>query len=70
MTVRRIKIKLGLAIRGNITYPDLTGPMKGKKIDDLLSAFKVGDTYVNIFTLPHPTGEIRGQIRIRQRKEA
>jgi hypothetical protein len=56
------KIKLGMAIRGNITYSDLTGPMKGKTLDALLSALKAGDTYVNIITLPHPTGEIRGQI--------
>jgi len=59
---KKNKIKLGMAIRGNITYSDLTGPMKGKTLDALLSAFKVGDTYVNIFTLTHPNGEIRGQI--------
>jgi hypothetical protein len=56
------KIKLGMAVRGNITYSDLTGPMKGKTLDALLTAFKAGDTYVNIFTLTHPNGEIRGQI--------
>jgi hypothetical protein len=59
---KKNKIKLGMAIRGNITYSDLTGPLKGKTLDTLLSAFKAGDTYVNILTPNHPNGEIRGHI--------
>ncbi len=54
--------KLGMVIRGNITDLDLTGPMKGKTLTDLISPMKSGDTYVNVHTPNHPDGEIRGQI--------
>ena len=54
--------KLGMAIRGNITDSDLTGPMQGKTLSDLISAINSGDTYTNIHTESHPDGEIRGQI--------
>lgn len=54
--------KLGMAIRGNITDSDLTGPMQGKTVSDLISAINSGDTYVNVHTPTHPDGEIRGQI--------
>ena len=51
-----------MAIRGNITDTDLTGPMQGKTLSDLISAIKNGDTYTNVHTPSHPDGEIRGQI--------
>ena len=54
--------KLGMAIRGNITDSDLTGPMQGKTLSDLISAIDSGDTYTNVHTASHPDGEIRGQI--------
>ena len=54
--------KLGMAIRGNITDSDLTGPMQGKTLSDLISAINSGDTYTNVHTPGHPDGEIRGQI--------
>jgi hypothetical protein len=54
--------KLGMAIRGNITDSDLTGPMQGKTLSDLISAINSGDTYTNVHTAGHPDGEIRGQI--------
>jgi len=54
--------KLGMAIRGNITDSDLTGPMQGKTVSDLISAINSGDTYVNVHTPTNPDGEIRGQI--------
>jgi hypothetical protein len=50
-------------IGGNITNSDLLGPMKGKILDALLAAVNTGDTYVNVNTSSHPTGEIRGQIK-------
>lgn len=50
-------------IRGNITNSDLLGPMKGKILDALLAAVNTGDTYVNVNTSSHPSGEIRGQIK-------
>jgi hypothetical protein len=54
--------KIGMAIRGNITNSDLTGPMQGKTLSDLISAINSGDTYTNVHTAGHPDGEIRGQI--------
>ena len=51
-----------MAIRGNITDSDLTGPMQGKTLSDLISAINSGDTYTNVHTPSHPDGEIRGQI--------
>jgi hypothetical protein len=54
--------KLGMVVRGNITGADLTGPMKGKTFAELISTMKNGDTYVNVHTQNHPSGEIRGQI--------
>src|SRR6476660_1977319 len=57
--------KLGMAIRGNITDSDLTGPMQGKTLSDLITAINSGDTYTNVHTPSHPDGEIRGQIESR-----
>ena len=54
--------KLGMAIRGNITDADLTGPLKGKSFVELISTMKNGDAYVNIQTPTQLNGEIRGQI--------
>lgn len=60
---KRNKIRLGMAIRGNISDTDLTGPFKGKALGDLLSAMESGNTYVNIITEDHPSGIVRGQIK-------
>jgi hypothetical protein len=35
---------------------------KGKTIADLVQEIKNGDAYVNVHTVQHPAGEIRGQI--------
>jgi hypothetical protein len=51
-----------MAIRGNITDSDLTGPMQGKTLSDLISEIDNGNTYTNVHTASHPDGEIRGQI--------
>ncbi|MGA9883148.1 MAG: CHRD domain-containing protein [Candidatus Acidiferrales bacterium] len=47
---------------GVITAARLQGPMKGKTISDLVQEIKNGDAYVNVHTVAHPAGEIRGQI--------
>ena len=52
----------GMIFRGNITDSILTGPMKGKTLDDLAAAIESGDTYVNVHTSEHKDGEIRGQL--------
>ena len=48
---------------GTITAHDLSGPMKGKQLSDLLDLFEQGEAYVNVHTQNHPKGEIRGQIQ-------
>jgi hypothetical protein len=52
----------GVLAEGTITAADLTGPLTGMGLDDLLAAMMAGDTYVNVHTTLHPSGEIRGQI--------
>lgn len=56
--------KLGIILTGIFTGSDLMGPMLGKKILDLVSSMKAGDTYIIVGSEKHPTGEIRGQIEL------
>jgi hypothetical protein len=53
----------GRLVRGTLTAEDLTGPLAGATMADLLAAMRAGDTYVNVHTTTYPAGEIRGQIR-------
>lgn len=53
----------GLLSQGTITENDLVGPLQGGTLDDLLAEMMAGRTYVNVHTVQHPGGEIRGQIR-------
>ncbi|MDA8173544.1 MAG: CHRD domain-containing protein [Nitrospiraceae bacterium] len=53
----------GTLAKGTITDKDLTGPMQGKTINDLIKEIKGGNTYINVHTAAHPNGEIRGQIK-------
>src|SRR4029078_4016330 len=52
--------KLGFS--GKITKDDLTGPLKGKELSDLISLMSKGNAYVNIQTEKYPKGAIRAQI--------
>jgi hypothetical protein len=47
---------------GTINSEDLSGPLEGMQISDLVDAFNDGNTYANIHTQQNPNGEIRGQI--------
>jgi len=47
---------------GLINASQLTGPLQGKPISDLISAIENGNAYVNIHTQKNVNGEIRGQI--------
>jgi hypothetical protein len=67
---KKNKIKLGIAIRGNITGSDLIGPMKGNKTETLLSTISSGTTYVDIHTPKYSDGEIRGQIELESGKKS
>ena len=47
---------------GTIDSNDLSGPLEGMQISDLVDAFNDGNAYANIHTEQNPNGEIRGQI--------
>jgi len=49
-------------ISGTITAADLTGPLAGRTMGDLLAAIRSGNIYVNLHTAAFPAGEIRGQL--------
>lgn len=49
-------------IKGYFTAANLTGPLAGHPLNDLISALRQGSTYVNVHTVRHPDGEIRGQL--------
>jgi hypothetical protein len=55
---------MGLLAEGTFTAEDLSGPLEGMSIDDLLEGIIVGTAYVNIHTNAYPDGEIRGQIEV------
>jgi hypothetical protein len=48
---------------GEITAASLQGPEKDKPLSVLVKAIQAGDAYVNIHTVLHKAGEIRGQIK-------
>lgn len=55
----------GLLARGTITADDLLGPLEGESIRALVDEMRAGNLYVNVHTVAHPAGEVRGQIAIR-----
>lgn len=52
----------GVLASGTITEADLTGPFTDRSFDELLDAIRAGRTYVNVHTVAHPAGEVRGQV--------
>jgi hypothetical protein len=60
----------GLLSQGTITSANLTGPLAGHSLEELLTDIRGGDAYVNVHTKPdHLGGEIRGQIIMRADEE-
>lgn len=47
---------------GVITAADLTGPLAGGELEDLIVIIESGEAYVNVHTDQNPGGEIRGQL--------
>ncbi|MCR8845005.1 CHRD domain-containing protein [Paenibacillus sp. SC116] len=56
-----ISVKKGF-VTGVLTSNDLVGPLAGRTIADLVSEIRSGNAYVNVHTVKHPNGEIRGQL--------
>lgn len=52
----------GVLAEGVITEESLGGSLAGQPLSVLIDAMKAGNAYVNVHTLAHPGGEIRGQI--------
>jgi len=53
----------GVLAEGVITADNLSGPLAGASLEDLLDHLRDGNAYVNVHTLQFPAGEVRGQIR-------
>ena len=49
-------------IRGTLTRNDLIGPLRGLSLSNLIREFRQGNAYVNVHTIQHPDGQIRGQV--------
>jgi hypothetical protein len=56
-------VENGQLAKGEISAASLQGPEKGKPLAALVQAMKDGDAYVNVHTVEHKAGEIRGQIK-------
>lgn len=52
----------GTLNEGVITAADLTGPLAGGELEDLIVIMESGEAYVNVHTDQNPGGEIRGQV--------
>jgi hypothetical protein len=44
------------------TAQNLVGPLAGMSLSSLMTEVLRGNTYVNVHTITHPDGEIRGQL--------
>ena len=55
-----------ILFQDNMKVNDLQGPLKGKKITDLVNLMSNESAYVNILTERNPRGEIRGQLNMGQ----
>lgn len=58
-----ISIEQGFLVQGNFTGPNPGNACGWQTLADMVEALASGDTYINVHTLNHPSGEIRGQIR-------
>ena len=52
----------GRLASGSIEAGDLINDLAGHPLEDLIAAIEGGNAYVNVHTVAHPTGEIRGQL--------
>lgn len=47
---------------GEITQANLVGSLAGHSLRDLVNEINVENIYINVRTVQHPSGEIRGQL--------
>ena len=52
----------GTLASGSIDAGDLIGPLVGQSLEDLVEVIEAGGAYVNVHTVAHRGGEIRGQL--------
>ena len=52
----------GRLASGSIDADQLVGPLEGHPLGDLIDAIEDGGAYVNVHTVAHRGGEIRGQL--------
>ena len=52
----------GRLASGSIEAGDLINDLAGHPLEDLIAAIEDGNAYVNVHTVAHPGGEIRGQL--------
>jgi hypothetical protein len=52
----------GRLASGSFDAGDLIGPLAGQSLEALITAIETGGAYVNVHTVAHPGGEIRGQL--------
>jgi len=52
----------GILAEGAVNAPDAGNGCNWSSLQDVLTAIRSGNAYVNVHTLAHPPGEIRGQI--------
>ena len=52
----------GTLASGSIDAGDLIGPLVGQPLEDLVEVIEAGGAYVNVHTVAHRGGEIRGQL--------
>ena len=55
----------GVVAEGTFDAGDLTGPLTGMQLTDLMRVIAADSAYVNLHTTEHPGGAIRGQISAR-----
>jgi hypothetical protein len=52
-----------LYVEGTIRAYEFIGPLKGKPLHSLVQMIEAGEVYLNVHTVKHKEGEIRGQIK-------
>lgn len=58
-----VSIEQGFLVLDTFTDPNPGNACGWVTLADMVDALESGNTYINVHTLGHPSGEIRGQIR-------